>query len=301
MNVIEIPEAGKRVEYPSTWEELNRGQLLFIVRQALLLMAGEMSVLEFKVRVFYFLTGIKRKRKHNRKDRYLTREEMERKYGNIVLAAETVSFVFSGREGELVFDFDCVKNLLPKVRSGWRVYHGPGDALLNVTFGEYMVAYDFYRRYMMDKEERDLNALCAVLYRPKRKRGVGDDCREEFNVHECVRRAGRFSRLSFEERFVILSWFSSCDNYFKSGEIEVDGRAISLGVLFRQEDKAVEGEGDDPGLGLTGILLGVAENGAFGTIEEVKRTNLYTVMLRLYLWHLENKRLEKMYKDGKSK
>ena len=41
MNVIEIPEAGKRVEYPSTWEELNRGQLLFIVRQALLLMAGE--------------------------------------------------------------------------------------------------------------------------------------------------------------------------------------------------------------------------------------------------------------------
>ena len=79
------------------------------------------------------------------------------------------------------------------------------------------------------------------------------------------------------------------------------GRAISLGVLFRQEDKAVEEESGDPGLGLTGILLGLAENGAFGTIEEVKRTNLYTVMLRLYLWHLENERLEKMYKDGKSK
>lgn len=72
-------------------------------------------------------------------------------------------------------------------------------------------------------------------------------------------------------------------------------------MLFRQEDKAVEEESGDPGLGLTGILLGVVENGAFGTIEEVKRTNLYTVMLRLYLWHLENERLEKMYKDGKSK
>ena len=296
MNVIEIPEAGKRVEYPSAWEELNRKQLLFIVRQALLLMAGQLGVLEFKVRVFYFLTGIKRKQKHNRRERYLTKEEMERKYGNIVLAAETVSFVFSGGEKELVFYFDCVKNLLPTLRLGRRVYYGPGDALLNLTFGEYMVAYDFYRRYMTDKEERDLNALCAVLYRPKRKRGVEDDCRIEFNVHECVRRAGRFSRLSFEERFVILSWFSSCDNYFKSGEIVVDGREISLAALFRQENKEREEDGE-PGLGLTGILLGVAENGAFGTVEEVKRTNLYTVMLRLYLWHQENKRLEKMYND----
>ena len=90
MNVIEIPESGKRVEYPSCWEELNRKQLLFIVRLGLRLMAGEVSVLEFKVRVFYFLTGIKRKQRHNREERYLTREEMERKYGNIVLAAETV-------------------------------------------------------------------------------------------------------------------------------------------------------------------------------------------------------------------
>lgn len=299
MNVIEIPEAGKRIEYPSAWEELKRRELLFITREALLLMAGEISVLEFKVRVFYFLAGIKRKQRHNRKDRYLTSEEMERKYGNVVLAAETVNFVFSGNEEEgLVFDFNCVENILPTVRIGWRVYHGPAGALLNLTFGEYMVAYDFYRRYMMDKGERDLNALCAVLYRPGGGRG-GDDVREVFDVNRCVGRARMFSRLSFEERFVILSWFSACDNYFKSGDIEVDGREISLGVLFRQEDKAKDEEGGDPGLGLTGILMGVAENGAFGTIEEVKRTNLYTVMLRLYLWYLENKRLEKIY--GKSK
>lgn len=299
MNVIEIPESGKRVEYPSCWEELNRKQLLFIVRLGLRLMAGEVSVLEFKVRVFYFLTGIKRKQRHNREERYLTREEMERKYGNIVLAAETVSFVFKGEEEEMVFDFDCVKNLLPSLRIGWRVYHGPADALLNMTFGEYMVASDFYRRYMMDKDERDLNALCAVLYRSKRSREVRDDIREDFNVHECTRRAGRFSGLSFEERFVILSWFSACDNYFKSGNIEVDGREISLAVLFRQEDKTREDDSGDPGLGLTGILLGVAENGAFGSIEDVKRANLYSVMLRLYLWHLENERLKKIYRNDK--
>ena len=39
----------------------------------------------------------------------------------------------------------------------------------------------------------------------------------------------------------------------------------------------------------------------FGTVEEVKRTNLYSVLLRLYLWYLDNKRLEKMYANGKSK
>lgn len=300
MNVIEIPEVGKKVEYPGKWEELNREQLLFIIRHALLMMAGEISVLEFKVLVFYRLLGIRREGRHNKRDRYLTTEERERKYANVAMAAETVSFVFSGEDDELIFDFDCVENLLPTVRVGRKVFHGPSAALLNISFGEYMVAYDFYRRYMMDHEEKDLNALCSMLYRPRRKKIVGDDIREEFNVHECVRRAKDFGRLSFEERFVILSWFSACDNYFKSGEIAVDGKEISLSALFRQEDKEKE-EGSDPGLGLTGILLGVAENGAFGTIEDVKKTNLYTVMLRLYLWYLENERLKKMYKDGKSK
>ena len=95
MNVIEISEIGKKVSYPSCWEELNREQLLFIIRQGLRLIAGETSVLEFKVLVFYHLAGIKRGRKHNRRDKFLTREEYEQKYGNVVLAAETVSFMYS--------------------------------------------------------------------------------------------------------------------------------------------------------------------------------------------------------------
>ena len=300
MNVIEIPEIGKRVSYPSCWEELNREQLLFIIRQGLRLIAGETSVLEFKVLVFYHLAGIKRGRKHNRRDKFLKREEYEQKYGNVVLAAETVSFVFSEMDGELVFNFDCVTNLLPTVRIGRKVFHGPDTALFNITFGEYQVADDYYRKYMESKDESDLNALCAVLYRPARSGIESGDIREEFNPHVCLKRAGKFRKLSFEERFVILSWFSACDHYFKSGEIEIDGRLISLAPLFKQASDSGE-EDNSEGLGLTGILLGIAENGVFGTVEEVKRTNLYSVLLRLYLWYLDNKRLEKMYANGKSK
>lgn len=300
MNVIEIPEAGKRVEYPSSWEEMSREQLLYVFRQGARLIAGEVSVAEFKVLVFYHLTGIKRKRRHNRRDRYLTEADFQRKYGNVALAAETVGFVFTEEEGRLVFNFDRVTNPLPTVRVGRKVMHGPDTALFNVTFGEYQVADDYFRRYMESREEGDLNALCAVLYRPGRRGKVSGDAREEFDPHACLRRAGMFRKLSFEERFVILSWFSACDRYFKVGEIEVDGRVISLAPLFKRAGDP--GEGEEPeGLGLTGILLGVAENGAFGTVEEVKRTNLYTVMLRLYLWYLDNKRVEKMYRHDGSK
>lgn len=60
-------------------------------------------------------------------------------------------------------------------------------------------------------------------------------------------------------------------------------------------------EADAGELGLTGILMGVADNGTFGPVAEVERTNLYTVLLKLYQWHLEHKRLEKIYnKHGKS-
>ena len=162
------------------------------------------------------------------------------------------------------------------------------------------MADDYYRKYMESKHEIDLNAWCAVLYRPARSGIESGDIREEFNPHVCLKRAGKFRKLSFEERFVILSWFSACDHYFKSGEIEIDGRLISLAPLFKQASDSGE-EDNSEGLGLTGILLGIDENGVFGTVEEVKRTNLYSVLLRLYLWYLDNKRLEKMYANGKSK
>ncbi len=299
MNVIEIPTLGKRVEYPSCWEELNREQLLFIMRNSLLLTSGDISMLDFQVLVLYNLLGIRRKWKHNKRDRNLTQEHFNKKYCNIARAAETVDFMFTRRDGTLIFDFNCVINFLPEIRIKRKTFYGPADALFNITFEEYQVACDYNRRFIASREESDLNTLCAVLYRPGRNGDIGNDRREEFNPHLSVKRAELFKRVHFEVKYTILSWFSACDNYLKTGDIEIEGRIVSFAALFRKETNENEVE-TDTNLGLTGIMMAIADNGTFGSLEQVKRTNLYTVMLRVYLWHLENERLKKLYKNDKS-
>lgn len=293
MNVIEIPVTGKKIEYPSSWEECSQEQLRYIFREALLLIAGERDLQEFKIRIFYFLAGIRRKQKHNKKDKLLTKREQEQKYWNVIRAAETVMFMFSERDGQTVFDYNCLQNMFPEVRIRRKKFYGPKSALFNITFGEYRVAYDYFRTFIDEQDETALDRLCAVLYRPVRSGKIDDDIRTDFNPNECARAATRFKRLPVEIKHIIFSWFAACDNYLKSGDIKIEGRTINLRCLFKQE-----GGGDDAGLGLTGILMGIADTGTFGTMQEVDRTNLYTVMLRLYLWHQENERLKKLYKKN---
>ena len=52
---------------------------------------------------------------------------------------------------------------------------------------------------------------------------------------------------------MILSWFSACDHYFKSGEIEIDGRLISLAPLFKQTNDSGE-ENEFRGIGIDGNI-----------------------------------------------
>lgn len=295
MNTIEIPQTGKKIEYPSSWEECTPGQTAFIFRAALKLLAGQIGLLDFRISVLYHLTGIVRKAKHNRKDAYLTEEQRLVKYNNIARAAETVDFVFSQSDnGDKVFDYPCVYNLFPVVRVQGRKYYGPGEALLNVTFAEYRVAYNYYRQFITNRDDNALNSLCAVLYRPARTGEVNEDIRINFNPYTVHNRTIRFRKLPAEIKFYILSWFAACDRYFKTSDLDVEGSIINLSPLFRAAPE-YNVDQETANLGLTGILMAVAESGVFGRMDEVDRTNLYTVLLKLYAWHQESESLKKKY------
>ena len=299
MNTLEIPSLGKRIEYPSTWEECSVEQLKYIFAQAHRLMAGEMELLEFQIRIFYHLTGIERNYKHERKERLMSEDARFTKYDNIFRAARSIDFIFIEKEGQLVFEFDCIENLLPSIEVDAKVFYGPIQALFNITFAEYRVAYDFYCRYIDEADDIHLNNLCAVLYRPAGTEEYTDDIREPFNPHLCVRRSDLFKKVPLEIRSIILAWFSACDNYFKTGQLSIDGREISFAPLFKSsgnqsDDTPHEDSGE---LGLTGVLLTIADSGTFGPVVEVEKTNLYTVLLKLYQWHLEHKRNEKHRKN----
>ncbi len=304
MNTIEIPDLGVVRTYPSEWEEMNQEQLLYVMKYALFLITGQMSLLEFKVKVLYYLIGIKRTEKHNKKEaKELTQDQREQKYDNIASLLSTIDFMFTEHEGKPVFNFECIDNLLPEITvPGVGKTYGPMMALLNCKFGEYMAAYEAFRLFREEREEEYINLLCAILYRPrikKYKKLLKDPDykggeREVFNMSLAERRAKKFEKVPAHIKYAVFNWFGSCDNYIKSGNITVEGKIINLGELFRSEDS---GSSDSDELGLTAIMYNIADTGTFGDIEGVNEAELYDILIKMYCAKKESDKLKKSLND----
>lgn len=70
--------------------------------------------------------------------------------------------------------------------------------LYNVTFGEYLMAENFYFAYIETKEERHLDNLMAVLYRAPWQR---------YNEGKIQSRAQRFSTVPAEVKNSVFMWY----------------------------------------------------------------------------------------------
>ena len=147
----------------------------------------------------------------------------------------------------------------------FKKYYGPADKLSNLTAYEFFnICEPLYWEFKKTGDVRHLNALCAVLYRRKRKGLVNDDIREDITDAGIARRAERFSKLNLNYKLAICFNYEGCRNF--------------VTTVFA---KAFEGKGGktnrrkDITLALSG--------GALGDHPTTKKTNLYT-----FLEHLVN-------------
>lgn len=290
---IEAFENGHMADIPENWDECTPEQLRFIFTQVADLLSGNITMDEFKVGVFIHLAGIKIRKISGLHDKMLTREQHEQKYSTIARLANLATEWMFVKEGKTIrFDYAAIRNPMPDIRCGLFKYHGPEHLFADVTFGEYRVAYDYYTRYLSSQDPMDLSCLISALYRKNRKR--------PFSATKSIEHANRFSRLSPIDRQIICSWFGAADHFIKTSDLCVDGRIINFTPLFKQ-DKQASALDDDYGapapLGITGILIAVADSGTFGTAAQVEATPLIDILLKLYHWHCESRRLKQKYND----
>jgi hypothetical protein len=253
------------------------------------LLAGKITLIDYQLLVFYKLTNI-RLLHPVIADRNLTYEQRLSKYDNIFRACQTINFMFPGGIQKPVFEYTCTINQLPIIRIKHEYWHSPSNALLDISFGEYRMAYDLYRQYLLDSSQEACRRLLAVLYRPILK---NTGRRKSFDPDECLHRSKQTMRLPSEILFYVVTWFGACDRYLKTENIFVEGHEINLSCLFTNsdDDKKI---GED-NLGLLGIELALAESGTFGDLDGVDRANLYTVLLKLYQWKKENDKTKAVY------
>jgi hypothetical protein len=142
---------------------------------------------------------------------------------DIVFAASKLQFLFRIEEikGQKVYSLESKlsKNLIPEISFGMsffkRSWYGPDNALTNITFSEFIHAETAYDKLITSGDDKYLNRLVAILYRPSGNMKPKDpefrgDVRRAFNDFTIDRQAKRAFFIQDNIKTAILIYYIGC-------------------------------------------------------------------------------------------
>ena len=132
-----------------------------------------------------------------------------------------------------------------------------------------------------------LKLLTALFYRPKKaesksKNEYDGDIRQPYSSHTLETRAKslQYAPIGFVYGFYLL--FASFQKYLIDAKILWGGQELDFSILFQSGKGEEESANPMPGIGMDSIAFSIAESGAFGNIEQVRKTNFWQIMVRMY-------------------
>ncbi len=281
---------GKQIKlrYPDCWDEMNRAQAVYAGRLLDKLTRQQITVDQFrKLMVDCFI------RRDNRGNgKIASMDKSMDMWANEGQLMDTMNFFFKITKDEEVKTerFEVlptgINNPVPNFRHRWIKYTGPGDFLNGMTFSQFKDGLAAANKYMETLEPEWLTRLLAVCYLPK---GV------KYRMEEVDKRAARFKKVDIGIKQVCFSYLMGCmHNLRTDGDgngIEIDGINCRFSLLFRKSDS----DGGES-IGLTGVLMSLAESGVFGNIRETADADVWDVLTRLYQLELQRREMEKRSK-----
>lgn len=178
---------GRTWQVPGKFNELSAAQYLGVVG----LLHTEMPKLELKLRLTLVLLEANRRPLLYRQ---LHRMSDVQRHN----LTELAGFLF--REPRFT------KQLLPRLKLPGQfrptVLHGPGDALADVTFAEFIEAEGHFAAYHADPQPRHLAVLVATLYRTDRA--------QAYSPAVAAARLASAALLPHETLLAVRLWYASC-------------------------------------------------------------------------------------------
>jgi hypothetical protein len=196
---------------PTAWDQLTRGQLLYVCR----LFRLKLSEFDFKLSIFIRFTGIRALpiRKVAGQVYYAFKKK-----GQIFWISIGELHFFIASAGFLAADSQLTKNLFPVFRLLHRRFFGPANKCYNITLLELLHIEAAIHRFHTTRETVHLRTLCAILYRPQQKHydptaaGYNGDRREPFNDFTYQRRARWFKLLHPNRQYAVYVFYIGCRN-----------------------------------------------------------------------------------------
>lgn len=300
MNTIEIPDRKIKKTYPASWPEMTNAQFECVMQNWLKVIDGKINQYEFLVIVLYNFLEIELTPFQILKEKRLSKQLLEDKYANMWQLAQTLSWLFHEEDNDkgrvAILNYYEVTNRFPEIENDTGIsLVGPADGIIDITFGEYRRALDYFEQYGKWRREADLNKFIATIYRPEKENieeikftpGFDGNRKEEFNPNLTEHYAGLLTDIPFWKKYTIWLWFFNCDRYIKEEELELAGKPISFEPLFKRKKNTDDDDSetlDENDLGLTSLLYMIAESKLFGPVEEVDKTGYIDILTALLYW-----------------
>jgi len=302
MNHIEIPARNIYKEYPGEWGELTIEQASYAGELLFMLSKGELDVDMFrKLMVDRFINHV------NQRAPRMDRPEDEDRWGNEAKLMETVNFFFKITKNKKTKkeEFEILpcftENLIPRVRAGWRWLYGPGNFLQGMSFAEFKDALECCEVFMREGDINKLDELMAVLYRRNlyfvwiRRRIVSFDgnLRVRYVPEQRFFRKKKFRNVPVGTKYMAFLYVMGCMYNLRTdggGDgIEINGVECRTSILFNRKGG---NDGGSEGIGLTGVLFGLAESGVFGSLHETADTDVWDVIARLLQLEIQRREMK---------
>lgn len=241
------------IDYPSTWNELSKRQLLYIGARwqywAEQVSVGKKFAYESVYLLKIMLGAISLNPFNKVKKMLFKLNDME-----VYALSKTVDFILN--------DNTLTNQLLPYVRIVFKKFYGPDNALKNITIDEFAFADTFISRYLKGKNENDLHLALACLYRPGKKENVLNygDAREPFNNNKVELYAKSIAKLPYYYKQAILLFYIGSRRAWEK----------QYPAVFDNEPK------QGPDFGWLGVIQSLAGE-KFGTVNQVGKTKAVEV------------------------
>jgi len=286
MQTIEFE--GRDIQYPGSWDEMSQKHLIAV---SCLLLQG-LQPDDFKMKLVLKWMGIERRLFNYanatwyisgiyrlaaplalwgiKKGRVKSFD-----YSDAALLAETMSFLLTEHkhpDGRLLVERNnCLtKQLFPVLKAGASLY-GPEDRMKNITAGEFAKAENRYQSYLNTGDEKYLNEMIAIMYRPRKRFAWLAKFIQQWDGEKRVpyhdyhmARAKDISGIDIRVRFAILLWFEGCRNL----SIEKHPHVFS----------STGGDNEDS-KGWAGIFQAISEKPT--EIEQIANLNFWTLLFDL--------------------
>jgi hypothetical protein len=284
MHTIEIPETKLKRYIPSDLSECDAQQYMDMCELIFHFQNEAISYEELRTHAAYKLMNMKPAK---------ASDQEQEKFSNIYLISELIDDFFEiDEKGLKTIKQYYIHNPVPSFKPLWKTYYGPSDSFMNMNFGEYTDALRVFHDFHATGDMELLKILTALFYRPKksflfikkRLENYNGDIREPYNSHGLEARAKvlQHAPIGFVYGFYLL--FASFQKYLIDAKIMWSGKEIDFSILFESSrtDDEEPSSTETPGIGMDAIAFSIAESGAFGTIEEVRKANFWQIMVRMY-------------------